>query len=274
MNRWLGAGALLLFTAVSAPEAQAGEMPYMWAIGPKIGTIVVPGRYPLSLPSKIENYNFIEDGPRSGDDNAEEPNRDLDANGDPLYSSIERVKDDLQIGADGFYALDKENRIGAGVGLAFGKRFSDMHFTFNYDRVLVKEDPFNVVAGVQAGFGSMRFNGEDPDETLRIPYFPVRARVQGQFMDKTRMYALGIFAGTAIPSNHYYTDLQGNEQEIGSAFNWALNLAAGIEAQVSFGDLTPPKKKKKKGKGGGGNKKGGGGGGKKGGGGGGGKKKK
>lgn len=272
MNRALGTLALTTLGLLAAPEASAGDMPYMWAIGPRVGTIVVPGRYPLALPSSIDKYNFIEEGPRAGDDNGEEPKRDLDANGNPLYTSIERVRDDIQFGADGFYALDKENRIGAGFGLAFGKSYSDLWFTFNYDRVLVTSDPFNVVAGLGAGFGNMKLKGTDEDEVLRVPHFPVRAHIQGQFLDKTRLYALGVFAGTNIPSNHYYTDLNGNEQEIGSAFNWALNLYAGLEAQIMFGDLTPPKKKKKKGKGKGGNK--GGGNKKKGGGGGGGKKKK
>ncbi len=276
MERALGVLALVVLGGLSASEARAGDMPYMWAIGPKIGTIVVPGRYPLSLPSKINNYDFIDDGPRSGDPDFEDPKRDLDANGDPLYTSIERVRDDLQIGADGFYALDEENRIGAGVGFAFGKRYSDMWFTFNFDRVLITEQPFNVVAGVQAGFGNMVFKGEDPDERMRVGHFPVRGRLQGQFMDKTRMYALGIYAGTSIPSSTDYTDLNGNEQPINSPLNFLFYAQAGIELQVSFGDLTPPKNKNDKGgKKGKNNKKGGGGGGggKGGGGGGGGKKK-
>ena len=63
---------------------------------------------------------------------------------------------------------------------------------------------------------------------------------------------LGIFAQTSVPSNTYYNDLEGNEQPINSPLNFTLYLAAGLELQVMFGDLTKPKKKKK-----GKNKKGG-----------------
>lgn len=258
MHRSLGIPLLLASLAAAPAQAAKKEYPYMWGIGPKIGTIIVPGHYPIAFPSKIVQYDFIEEGELAGDEESEEPKRDLDSSGDPRFSTLERVRDDLQLGLDGFYGIDKQNRIGAGVGAGFGRRYLDMFFTLNYDRVLVHELPFNVVAGGQVGYGSMRFKGADPVESLRMPYFPLRARLQGQFLDKVRMYALELYGQTAVPSNTFYTDLDGALQPtVGSPLNFALNLSLGVELQILFGDFTPPKKKKKKKGGGGGNNSGG-----------------
>lgn len=249
MKRVLGCG-LVLAGVVASGEASAkknGLEPFMWGVGPSIGTIVVPGRYPLQFPSKINNYDFIDEGPRAGDEDGEEPKRDL-LNGEPRFTSMERVRDDLRLGVEGFYGINKDHRVGAGVGTAFGRGYSDLWFTFNYDNVIVSEQPFNVVAGIGAGFGSMKFKGSNEeingfeDELLRIPYFPVRGRLQGQFRNRTTMFGLGLFGQTAVPSNTFYTDLDGNDQSIESPLNLFLYLSAGLEFTVQFGDFTPPKK--------------------------------
>ena len=278
MKRVLGC-ALVLAGTLSATDASAkknGLEPFMWGVGPSIGTIVVPGRYPLALPSKINNYDFIDEGPRAGADDGDNKNRDTDAQGDPRFTSIERVRDDLRLGFEGFYGIDRDNRVGAGVGTAFGRGYSDLWFTFNYDRVVITKHPFNVIVGAGAGFGTTRFKGTNEEingfenEVLRLPYFPLRVRLQGQLRNGGSMFGLGLFGQTAVPSNTYYTDLDGNDQSIESPLNLFLYLSAGLEFTVQFGDFTPPKKpgkgpKGKGGKGGGGPKKGAKGGGGKGG---------
>ncbi len=238
---------LLGVMAVTPTQAHA-EDPYMWGVGGSIGTIVLPGRYPLALPSKIANYNFIEEGALAGDEDSDEPKRDLDDNGDPRFTSIERVRDDVRIQLTGFYGIDKENQIGGAAGFALGKRYTDVWFMVTYDRVLL-QDTIDVKAGGGLGFGSMRFGGDrdvGDDEALRVPYFPLRGRLMGVYRAKTNAFGLGIFAGTGIPSNMFYTDLDGNEQELGSPANFLLFINAGLEFEVQFGDFTPPKKKKKK----------------------------
>jgi hypothetical protein len=276
MKRVLGC-ALGLAGMLSSTEAWAKKNsfePWMWGIGPSIGTVVVPGHFPLALPTKINNYDFIDEGPRAGDENSDDPKRDL-LNGDPRFTSIERVRDDVRLGFDGFYGIDKDNRVGAGVGTAFGTGYSDVFFTLNYDRVIVSENPFNVVVGGGAGFGSMRFKGTNEEikgfenELLRLPYFPLKVRLQGQLRNGGSMFGLGIFGQTAVPSNTFYTDLDGNDQSIESPLNLFLYLSAGLEFTVQFGDFTAPKKNAGGKKGGkqGGAKGGGGGGGGKGGGG-------
>lgn len=259
--------------------AMAGNYePFMWGVGGKLGTVVVPGQYPASFPDIIRNYDFLdEDQRRGGDEDSDDPKRDLDANGDPIFSSLRRVKGDFRIAADGFVAIDASSRFGGTLGLNTGKGMSDVYFTANYDWVLMKKNPFNVVAGLGAGYGQMTFKGVDDEETpkyaaglspenevLKVPYFPVKGRVMGQFHTDNMMYGIGLFAGTAIPSNMYYTDLSGQDQpEVGGFGNFLYLVNAGVELSVQYGDFVPPKKNKApKNKGGGksgGGKSGGGG---------------
>jgi hypothetical protein len=249
MHRTLKGAAAAALMAASlgvADEAHAIEEAHMWGVGVRAGTIAVPGRFPLSFPTKIANYNFIDEGARAGNENGDEPNRDLDANGDPIYSGLERVRWDGQFALDAFYGIDAENRIGAMTGFATGRGYNDLFFMVNYDRVLVTESDIDIVAGLYAGFGQMRFKAPDGVEVLRVPHFPVRGHVMAQLRAKKTAYALGIFAGTNVPSNHYYTDVEGTERDdVGSPFNFALYAHAGLELSFQYGDFTPPKKKKK-----------------------------
>ena len=244
---WKAAALMLAATTLGAPEAHAIEDANMWGVGAKLGTTVLPGRFPLAYPSKISNYNFIEEGPQAGNENADEPNRDLDENGDPIYSTLERVRWDGQLSFDGFYGIDRWNRIGAMAGFGAGTGYSDIYFMLHYDRVLVSESDIDVLAGGYLGFGQMGFKDpNDGPERLRVPHFPVRARLMAQLRAKTTAYGLGIYGGTNIPSNHFYTDLNGTERDdVASPFNLFLYMHAGIEFSFQYGDFTPPKKKKK-----------------------------
>ncbi|MEZ4235103.1 MAG: hypothetical protein R3F59_02860 [Myxococcota bacterium] len=257
MMRTMGAAlALWGVTAVTAPEvARADNGPYMWGIGPKLGMIIIPGRYPYAWPSKVANYDFIDEGPNAGDPN------DLGADGKPLNTTLQPVGFDLRLGAEGFYGINADNRVGAGLGLATGSHYSDYWLSLNYDRVLFSDNPFDVVAGLQVGYGGTTFRGDEAaggaDEKLKMSYYPIRVRLEGQFRDKVRMYGLGLFVQDAVPARTSYYDRAGELQEaVGGPGNFALFFSAGLEIDVQFGDFTPPKKKKK-----GGAKKGGGGGG-------------
>lgn len=262
MRRMSGAlVALLGVTAVSTRAHAQDSGPYMWGIGPKIGTLFIPGHYPFAFPSSIANYDFKENGPLAGNPDGNDPKRDLDEEGKPRNTTLEGVGGDFRFGGEGFYGLDAENRLGAGVGVAGGKNYLDYWFTLNYDRRLWGDAPFDLVAGVQIGYGRARWDGDEEkiggeNESLAMTNYPIRIRLEGQFRDKVRMYGLGIFVQDAVPANTTYTDLDGVVQDsVGGFGNFALNFAAGIELDVQFGDFTPPKKKKKGGKAGAGNRK-------------------
>ena len=247
MHRTLKAAALgMAASSFIAPEAMALD-PYMWGVGGRIGTMAVPGRFPISFPTKISSYNFDD----TGNENADDPNRDLDEDGEPKFTQLQKVGFDVNLEADAMYALDRYNRVGALVGGRFGKGFNDLYFMVNYDRVVYSDDTgFDILAGGYVGAGSMRFSaGDASPEILRVPHFPLRAHVMAQVRNKTQAYAFGLYGGTNVPSNHYYTDLDGTERDdVGSPFNLALYVHAGVEISVQFGDFTPPKPKPPKGK--------------------------
>ena len=248
MSRTLKAAALMLAaTTLGAPEAHAIEEAHMWGVGAKLGTTVLPGRFPLAYPSKIANYDFIDEGPQAGATEGDNKNRDLDENGNPIFSTLERVRWDGQFSVDAFYGIDAKNRIGAMAGLGGGTGYSDVYFMLHYDRRLLTESDIDLLAGAYAGFGQMTFKApDDGPEKLRVPHFPIRGRLMAQLRAKTTAYGLGLYAGTNIPSNHFYTDVNGLERDdVASPFNLFLYMHAGIEFSFQYGDFTAPKKKKK-----------------------------
>lgn len=263
-TRWFGfcASALLAAGALLTPaQAQAAE-PYMWGAGGHIATFVVPGKYPMAFPTKVENYNFIEEGPQAGDESLKgaEKKRDLDANGKPLYHTLERVKTDIRVGGDFVYYLSGENRIGAALDLGFGKQYLDGNVMARYDRVLNSFNEFDILGGLGLGVGSMTFRGSNENEKLRVSYFPARGHVGAAYRTDTMSIQASLFLRLAIPSNQVYVTADGTEHEgVGSPVSFASHPAIGVELTALFGDFKPPVKKKGKGgKKGGGAKKGGG----------------
>lgn len=250
----LGAGLL----AASPAEAA----PHMWGAGGHVSTMVIPGRYPITFPNKVDNYNFIdEEEPGGGDPNSDEPKRDLDANGDPLFHGLERVKNDVSFGGDFVYYIDKDNRIGALAQMGVGRRYFDMNIMARYDRVYANASEFELLVGGALGVGSMRFRGSGP-EKLAVSYFPIRANLGGLYRTDTMAFQLSLFAQSSIPSNQTYTKFDGTVVEsVGTAFSLFSYLSSGLEFTFMYGDFKPPRKGKGKGGKGKGKGKGGKGGG-------------
>ena len=226
---WAMSGA----TDARAQVDSTGE----WGVGLRIGTMLIPGRYPALFPDKIGGYDFVEEGPTAGDPGSDEPDRDLDPEtGEPLFSSLEKVGPDLRLAAESFYGFDDANRVGLGAGGAFGKQYSELWFTVGYARVLHAKNALNLVGGAETGFGSLRLKGTDEDETLRVPYFPIHLTFGAELLNAgNQTYGLGLLLGTKVPSRHDYTDLEGQEQQVKSAVNFANYFFLGIEAKALFG---------------------------------------
>lgn len=239
-NRGAGRAAMLLAAALASSSARAADSPPgQWGVGLRVGTIIVPGRYPALFPDRIGNYDFVDTGPNAGDPQSAEPDRDLDPEtGEPLFTSFEKVGADLRLAVDTFYGFDGGNRLGLGGGGAFGTDYSELWFTIGYGRVFYAKDAVNLVGGIETGFGSLRLTGTDEDETLRVPYFPIRATFGAELMNAgNQLYGLGLVFGTDVPSRHDYTDLDGNQQTVKSAVNFANYFFLGLEVKALFGNL-------------------------------------
>lgn len=250
----LVAAGLLVTTAAHADET------YMWGVGGHISTFVVPGKYPITFPDQVDKYNFIDEEEEfGGDPDSDEPKRDLDADGDPLFHTLERVKTDVHVGGDFVYYLDGENRIGLSGEVGSGTRYFDMNVMGRYDHVYTSIDEFELLIGGGIGVGAMTFKGTTSPEKLAVSYFPLRAQAAGLYRAKTAAFQLALYGQSNVPSNQTYTKADGTEVDsVGTAFSVFSYLSLGLEFTAMFGDFKPPVNKKKKGKKGGkggGNKK-------------------
>lgn len=202
-----------------ATPAQAIDT-WMWGIGPRVGTQVLPGRYPAKLP-KLKGGD-AESGPR-------------------VDEGIGQFQHDLMLGAEGVYYMDRYHRIGftggVGLGLAMGdqRRFSDWEFLLTYDYA-VQGRALDVLFGGGIGAGTHGFSGPD-DQKLRVNTFPMRAEVTGLARDNSRGYQLTLFAQYNLPSRSIYTDAAGEQPDV----NGGIWVTSGVEIAVLFGDFDPPK---------------------------------
>ena len=207
-----------------------GKSPYMWGVGGYVGTKVLPGAYPFALPPRINQYDMDDDG-----------ERDVDSDGNELETTLERVRFEIEGGGNGVYYIDKYNRVGGQLGARFGKRYFDISGLAKYHRVATQGD-IDFLYGGGIGFGYMRLQGEDEDEVLKVPYYPLRVEAIPQYrQDEFNLYAC-LWGQFAIPARHVYTDRSGTEVDVGAPFNY---LSLGIDIGVQFGDFKPPRKKKR-----------------------------
>ncbi len=199
---------LLLAGLMLSGQAHALE-PYMWGVGPRLGTTFLPGRTPLKLPRELQ---------------------------DPGDTTLERVRFDAITGAEATYFINSSHRIGILGGAIFGKRFIDGHIIALYDYV-VGANTIDFLFGGGIGFGANQFKGPSNDERLRVLYYPFRARVGLMVRDKITAYQLTVFTQWDVPSSYHYRNLDSVEEQV----RGGLAIAAGLELCVMFGDFTPPR---------------------------------
>lgn len=207
-----------LLAALLTPSALADNGPYMWGVGPSLGTIVYPGRFPAPF-SKVEN-----------------------AAGEKATLTLDKVKGDIDVGARGALYLDKYNRLGAHAGLGFGGGgYRAAEFTAGYDFVALDKSQIGTFIGVGGGFGTMRFDTEDVGR-LHFSTYLLRAQLGALYRDKVRAYEVDFFGQLALTGpkefENYASDL--TEEATGGFYGHF-----GLEATCYFGDLTPPSRKKK-----------------------------
>jgi hypothetical protein len=210
--------AFALFAAGLSSPAMALET-YMWGIGPRIGTHVLPGNYPIAFPRERGGDGTT--GPR----------------GDQGFS---KVRHDMTFGGKGVYYVEKHHRLGfdggamVGIAMGPGRRATtwDLLLTYEY---AIEGRALDILFGGGVGAGTTGFRGED-DQRLRMNTFPMRAQIAGQARDNTRAYEVSLFLQYNLPSSTTYTNMAGEQPRVTGGF-W---LTSGIQLSVMFGDFTPP----------------------------------
>lgn len=208
MVRWLLAvGALFAATPAYALDA------WMWGVGPKVGTLVLPGAYPARFPTTIKDE-----------------------------AALERVRTDVIFGVDTVYYANSYTRLGASGAFDVGSGFFDLSGMLEYNWVKQME-ALDFIVGGGVGAGQMRFTG-DGSATLRLPYYPLRVETGALIRDNSRGYQLTAFAAYNLPANHFYTNAAGDEIDRKELEGVGFYGTVGIELAVMFGDFTPPKPKR------------------------------
>lgn len=213
--------------------------PYMWGVGPRVGTHVLPAGYPAFWPPIVG-----EDG------------------------HIEPVREDFLFGLQGTYYAGEKHRITGLFGADLGARFWDIHGLAMYEFVPYT-GAVDFIVGGGLGVGQHTYSGlgplqlveiedgtttatRDPSPaSLRIPNFPFRGHLAAQVRTRFAAFQGSVFAQYNLPINHVYTNPEGFKEKVGTGFY----IRVGIELSVLFGDFTPPKpdsirRKRKKKKGG------------------------
>ncbi len=222
------------------------DSPYMWGVGPEVGTIVLPFQHPAAFPSLTEDLD--EDGKK-----------------DDLGDSLEKTAGDALLGAKGALYINESNRLLGQVGFGLGSGgYRSSEVTFEYQTLPISGDGVEAFAGVGLGFGRMAWTTECDDDsegvssacTIQHPgsygmsTLLLRGSVGALWRNKTQAYELSFFGHYVIAGNRAF-EAQGasSEQEVSGV---GLYPYLGIAGTIYFGDFKPPaegKNKKGKGKG-------------------------
>ncbi len=227
---------VLLWILACPPDALAGSGHYMYGVGPRIGTIVIPGAYPASFPS----FDGL-------DENDEETGEKVKIEDD---TTIEKVRGDVILGLEGLYWADKTNRLAASGGFGLGESYNDSHLILKYAKVS-NMDALDLFFGGGLGVGLANWRG-DEGEHLRVPYYPLRIEVGAITRNKSWAVQGLFFLNVNIPGHQTLTidqlatDGTTYEQEYESGFGWSFYPQIGAELQVLFGDFTKPRNNNKK----------------------------
>lgn len=193
----VAAAALLVpMTSEAAPRGGGGLT---------LGTMVVPGAYPLRFPSQV----------RSNDE-----------------TGISRIRGDAHVGLEGAFYMSDEHRIGAVGALGFGANYFDRSFLLKYNYV-IPMDSAEVLLGGGVGVGRTTFTGTG-DERLDMPYYPLRVEAGPALSQGFLAEQLLLYAQYNIPSaGNTYTSIDGVEESAGPG----VMMTIGAELVVMFGSF-------------------------------------
>ena len=247
---------LLLGLALSSTAHAASDLaPPMWGVGPTLSTMLIPGRFPSTLP----RLKSDETAPK-----------DLLAENEKTLSDeyFSQVRGDAAIGVRGLIYANKTWRGAVRGQIGFGSNYTSRQLSLEVDKSFFSEGRMSAFLGGGIGIGGMTFKTDDTPATDAEPdpieynayykaqTFPLRVHAGGDYRLNHYMIELSLFAQLPLPGNQtlYYDDKDGNAQEaqIGIGFNPLQYGQLGIELSGYWGDFKARegqgKKKGKKGK--------------------------
>jgi hypothetical protein len=192
--------------------------PYMWGVGPKLGTNAIPGRFPATFNTTVR------------DD-----------------AAISRVGFDLIVGADAYYYTSSRFRMGLTAHGDFGGHFWDIA-TIAKAHAVIPTGDVDLLVGGGLGAGYLRFGGATDttaDAAYSVPYYPFRGEAAVLIRDDTRGYGLTIFAEYKLPSSQRYFNAAGVEVPSADIDGIGFWGTLGLEGSVLFGDFEPPRPRRR-----------------------------
>lgn len=198
-----------------------------WTVGGYVGTTFIPGSYPIALPKRIRTYDFDDDGEGLPDD--------VDGDALPDATTLERVRTDGLLGISGSYWVIPGSRVSLQAQVGAGRRYLDLSTIALYHKTFDFQTLYALVGG-GAGFSTTTLRGEDNDERLRLPGYPLRAEGGAIIPLNDYMGVEGkLFAQLSVPARHIYRDVAGQEQEVsGVPFTYAT---LGLQLGFVYGQL-------------------------------------
>ncbi|NOY28282.1 MAG: hypothetical protein GXP62_20675 [Oligoflexia bacterium] len=232
---------IVLLAAILGGTANAATQPWMWGVGPTLGTIVYPGRFPLSVPD--------------------------------AYSQLEgKVRGDVIFGGHGVLYIDGENRLGTHVDIGAAADYNSVDWTLEYERIFVRGSGVHLFGGGGLGFGSYTLKDQDgvnastgngngngngttttgtgsapgstlDDGKLRTPTYQVRLQVGALYKQTQTAEELSIFVKVPLNGNPTWTPAGGTRVDAEGGGNW---FHVGLQATVYFGDFKVKGNKKRR----------------------------
>ena len=201
---------ILLLVSLLSP-AQALELRW-WGVGPTVGTVAIPGKYPIALPTVAQG-------------------------------EVEKVKGDVEIGAQGVLYPSGFGRIFLLGSLGFGTAgYGQQEFTVGWDQAIVKDEEFQLLLGAGIGAGHERFKDKGEANYLDVNYFPIRGQLTALLRDRVRAYQIDIYGFYHIVGGQEYClsddDISCTSgAEGGGLIAGAVYGGLGAEATIFFGDF-------------------------------------
>lgn len=204
----------MLLTLALTTSALALDLKW-WGVGPTLGTMAIPTRYPTSLPTIAQG-------------------------------EVEKVRGDAALGVEAVLYPSGSGRVfgrgTVGVGTA---GWVAPELTLGWDQVMYKDEEFQLLFGGGLGVGTETFHSPGEEDFLRVSYFPLRAQFSALLRDRSRAYELDLFATYHIAGEQLYCESQtqasnGNcssGADGAGVIAGAVYLAVGAEATLYFGDF-------------------------------------